>query len=206
MIALCRERRAARARARAPAAGGIRAAGSSRPRPSASSAAATSASRSRGCAARSARASSRTTSARTTSSIASTGVTPVSLDALLAHVRHRHASIVPLDASTRGLIDARALARMKPGAFLDQHRARRHRRRAGAEAARWSSGGSPAPRSTCSPVEPPVDSRAAALPNFIGTPHIGGGTREAVLAMGRAAIAGLEGDSRLDRPDVKSLT
>jgi phosphoglycerate dehydrogenase-like enzyme len=31
------------------------------------------------------------------------------------------------------------------------------------------------------------------LPTFIGTPHIGGGTSEAVLAMGRAAIAGLEG-------------
>ena len=28
---------------------------------------------------------------------------------------------------------------------------------------------------------------------FIGTPHIGGGTREAALAMGRAAIEGLEG-------------
>ena len=28
------------------------------------------------------------------------------------------------------------------------------------------------------------------LPNFIGTPHIGAATEEAVLAMGRAAIAG----------------
>ena len=37
------------------------------------------------------------------------------------------------------------------------------------------------------------------LPNFVGTPHIGGGTREAVLAMGRAAMQGLEaGPSSLD--------
>jgi D-3-phosphoglycerate dehydrogenase len=42
-------------------------------------------------------------------------------------------------------------------------------------------------------VEPPLDRELLALPNFIGTPHIGGGTREAVLAMGRAAIEGLEG-------------
>ena len=41
-------------------------------------------------------------------------------------------------------------------------------------------------------VEPPVDAQLLRLPTFIGTPHIGGSTREAVLAMGRAAIAGLD--------------
>ncbi len=34
------------------------------------------------------------------------------------------------------------------------------------------------------------------LPNFMATPHIGGGTEEAVLAMGRAAIEGLEDPGR----------
>ena len=44
-------------------------------------------------------------------------------------------------------------------------------------------------------IEPPADPELLLLPNFIGTPHIGGGTGEAVLAMGRAAIHGLEGGS-----------
>jgi len=30
------------------------------------------------------------------------------------------------------------------------------------------------------------------LPNFVATPHVGGSSIEAALAMGRAAIAGLE--------------
>ena len=30
------------------------------------------------------------------------------------------------------------------------------------------------------------------LPNFLGTPHIGGSSEEAILAMGRAAIDGLD--------------
>jgi D-3-phosphoglycerate dehydrogenase len=36
------------------------------------------------------------------------------------------------------------------------------------------------------------------LPNFLATPHIGGSAEEAILAMGRAAIAGLDsaGDPR----------
>jgi D-3-phosphoglycerate dehydrogenase len=30
------------------------------------------------------------------------------------------------------------------------------------------------------------------LPNFLATPHIGGSAEEAILAMGRAAIEGLD--------------
>lgn len=40
--------------------------------------------------------------------------------------------------------------------------------------------------------EPPVDRRLIELPNVMVTPHIGGSTEEAVLAMGRAAIRGLD--------------
>ena len=119
------------------------------------------------------------------------GVTPVSRDALLAQsdIVTIH---VPLDASTRGLIDARALARMKPDAFLvntarggivDEHALKEalvEKRLGGAALDVFA-------------VEPPVDRELLLLPSFVGTPHIGGGTREAVLAMGRAAIAGLEG-------------
>jgi phosphoglycerate dehydrogenase-like enzyme len=39
--------------------------------------------------------------------------------------------------------------------------------------------------------EPPTDRELLSLPNFMATPHIGGSTEEAVLAMGRAAIEGL---------------
>jgi len=120
-----------------------------------------------------------------------TGVRAVTLDALL-----RDSDIVtlhlPLDASTRNLIDARALGLMNPSAFLINNArggivdepalkaALADRRLAGAAADVFA-------------LEPPIDLELLRLPTFIGTPHIGGSTQVAVLAMGRAAIAGLDG-------------
>jgi len=117
-------------------------------------------------------------------------VRPVALDVLL-----READIVtvhvPLDASTRNMIDAPRLELMKPTAFLinaarggivDERAltaALADRRLAGAAADVFS-------------VEPPIDGELLRQPAFLGTPHIGGSTEEAVLAMGRAAIAGLD--------------
>jgi len=41
-------------------------------------------------------------------------------------------------------------------------------------------------------VEPPNDRELLELPNLICTPHIGGNSKEAVLAMGRSAIKQLK--------------
>ena len=122
-----------------------------------------------------------------------TGVTAVTLDALL-----RQADIVtihvPLDASTRGLIGTDAIARMQPGSFLiNTARGGIVDEQALKDAlAAGRIGGAAL---DVFAVEPPVDPELLRLPNFFGTPHIGGGTSEAVLAMGRAAIAALAGDS-----------
>jgi len=40
--------------------------------------------------------------------------------------------------------------------------------------------------------EPPSDTDLISHPNFLATPHIGGSSVEAILAMGRAAIDGLD--------------
>jgi len=118
-------------------------------------------------------------------------VTPVAFDALL-----RDADIVtlhvPLERSTRGMIDARALASMKRDAFLiNTARGGIVDEDALKEALAGNRLGGAA--FDVFAVEPPADRELLLLPNFIGTPHIGGGTREAVLAMGRAAITGLAG-------------
>ena len=118
------------------------------------------------------------------------GVQPVAFSALLeqSDIVTVH---VPLDASTRGLIGAHELSSMKRAAYLvntarggivDESAvaaALVERRLAGAAFDVFT-------------AEPPVNRELLRAPNFIGTPHIGAGTHEAVLAMGRAAIAGLD--------------
>jgi phosphoglycerate dehydrogenase-like enzyme len=120
-----------------------------------------------------------------------TGVRPVTRDVLLAEsdILTIH---VPLDASTRGMIGAQEIARMKASAFLlntarggivDEAALKRalvDGRLAGAACDVFAE-------------EPPADPGLLALPTFLATPHIGGSTQESVLAMGRAAIAGLDG-------------
>ena len=122
------------------------------------------------------------------------GIVPAPLDEALAHADLVSIHL-PLDASTRGLIGARELATMKPGAFLintarggivDEIAVRHaldEKRLAGAAFDVFGE-------------EPPTDRELLSRDNFVGTPHVGGGTTEAVLAMGRAAIAGLDDISR----------
>ena len=43
--------------------------------------------------------------------------------------------------------------------------------------------------------EPPSDNELLSLPNFLVTPHIGGSSAEAILAMGQSAIDGLDNNS-----------
>ncbi len=120
-----------------------------------------------------------------------TGVMPLTFEALLeqADIVTIH---VPLDPSTRGMIDAAAIARMKRGACLvNTARGGIVDERAVKDALIEERLGGAA--FDVFAIEPPTDRELLALSNFIGTPHIGGGTREAVLAMGRAAITGLEG-------------
>jgi phosphoglycerate dehydrogenase-like enzyme len=98
---------------------------------------------------------------------------------------------VPLDESTRGFITASRLALMKPSAILinlargglvDEvalKHALKSKRLAAAAFDVFAD-------------EPPEDSELLKLSNFLATPHIGGSAEEAIVAMGRAAIQGLE--------------
>lgn len=121
---------------------------------------------------------------------AASGVEPVSLERLLAEsdIVTLH---VPLDESTRGMIGAAELARMQRGACLI------NAARGGLvdEAALidvLSSGHLKGAACDVFQLEPDANPALLALPTFLGTPHIGGSTAEAQLAMGRAAIAGLD--------------
>ena len=98
---------------------------------------------------------------------------------------------IPLNESTRNILSKSRIDLMKQSAILintargglvDEaavKEALKNHRLAGAAFDVFSS-------------EPPQDKELLALPNFLVTPHIGGSTEEATLAMGRAAIRGLD--------------
>jgi phosphoglycerate dehydrogenase-like enzyme len=117
-------------------------------------------------------------------------VTPVGLYQLLAEsdIVSVH---VPLDRSTKGMIGEAQLSRMRAGTFIinaarggivDEEAlaaALERQHLAGAACDVFQ-------------MEPDANPRLLSLPTFLGTPHIGAATEEAQLAMGRAAIDGLE--------------
>ena len=118
------------------------------------------------------------------------GVEPVSLLHLLreSEVVTLH---VPLDATTRGMIGAREIAQMRKGAVLI-NAARGGLVDEAALRQALTSGHLAGAAFDVFAQEPPADRALLELPTFLGTPHIGGSSEEAQLAMGRAAIDGLE--------------
>lgn len=117
-------------------------------------------------------------------------VTPVDLETLLSSsdLVTLH---VPLDASTRHMIGAPQLAGMRRGSVII-NAARGGLIDETALAAALESGHLAGAACDVFEVEPGANPRLLALPTFLGTPHIGGSALEAQLAMGRAAIDGLE--------------
>jgi D-3-phosphoglycerate dehydrogenase len=127
------------------------------------------------------------------------GIEPVGLDELL-----KESDIVtlhlPLDDTTRDILSAQRLAQMKPGAILI------NAARGGLidEAALYSALTEDRLGAAALDVfanEPPDDHALLELPNVIVTPHLGGSAEEAILAMGRAAISGLD-DNRIPKKGV----
>ena len=98
---------------------------------------------------------------------------------------------VPLDASTRGMIGAAQIALMRPGSFLI-NAARGGLVDEEALADALERGHLAGAAFDVFQMEPEANPRLLALPTFLGTPHIGAAAQEAQLAMGRAAIEGLE--------------
>jgi len=117
------------------------------------------------------------------------GVHPVDLPTLLAS-----ADIVslhlPLDQSTRNIIGQPQLEIMKPGSFLI-NAARGGLVDEAALKQSLMSGRLAGAAFDVFAIEPPEDEELMQLDSLIVTPHIGGSSEEAILAMGRAAIDGL---------------
>lgn len=98
---------------------------------------------------------------------------------------------VPLDTSTRNMLSTERLHLMKSsailintarGGLLDEVEVK----------AMLKSGRLAAAAFDVFDAEPPEDTELLQLPNFMVTPHIGGSAEEAILAMGKAAIEGLD--------------
>jgi phosphoglycerate dehydrogenase-like enzyme len=126
-------------------------------------------------------------------------VTPVGLEELLqrSDVVTLH---LPLDESTRNMLSAIRLALMKPSAILI------NAARGGLVDEAALKGMLVTKRLAAAAfdvfaVEPPQDHELLALPNFLVSPHIGGSAEEATLAMGRAAISGLNENAIPDVTD-----
>jgi phosphoglycerate dehydrogenase-like enzyme len=98
---------------------------------------------------------------------------------------------VPLDRSTMGMFDENRLATLKRGAVLI-NAARGGIVDEGAVQTMLESGHLAAAAFDVFATEPPECHQLLNLPNFFATPHLGGSSAEAVLAMGMAAIDGLE--------------
>ena len=117
-------------------------------------------------------------------------ITTLSLDDLLS-VSDIVSIHVPLNDSTKNLINAERLLLMKPtavlintarGGLVDEYALR---------TALVSSALAAAAFDVFS-IEPPEDDKLLRLDNFISTPHIGGSSIEAIIAMGQSAIDGLD--------------
>lgn len=98
---------------------------------------------------------------------------------------------LPLDVSTRNLMNDERLRRMRNGAILI-NAARGGIVDEAALAQELASNRIAAAAFDVFAVEPPKNNALIGLPNFLASPHIGGSTIEAILAMGLAAIEGLD--------------
>jgi phosphoglycerate dehydrogenase-like enzyme len=116
-------------------------------------------------------------------------VEPATLDQLLAEAEIITLHL-PKDASTNNILSRQRLSQMRPGAILiNTARGGLVDEEALKELLKAGKLGGAGLDVLAN--EPPTDRELLELPNVLTTPHIGGSSEEAVLAMGRAAIAGL---------------
>jgi phosphoglycerate dehydrogenase-like enzyme len=127
-----------------------------------------------------------------------TGVLPVSLDEFLE--RSELISVhLPNTTLTRGILSAERLAQMQPGSIL-VNTARGGLIDEDALLKALQSGHIASAAIDAFLAEPTDKQELIDHPNFFSTPHMGGLSAEALMAMGRQAIAGLD-DHRLPSPD-----
>jgi phosphoglycerate dehydrogenase-like enzyme len=116
-------------------------------------------------------------------------VEQASLESLLAESEIVSLHTV-LNDETQNLIDRERMSAMRPGALVI-NTSRGGLVDEGALFDALSSGYLGGVALDVFSTEPPLESPLLGLDQVIATPHVGGSTKEAVLAMGRAAIAGL---------------